>query len=159
MKICLICQTSQPFSSFAAAKSGRLGLHPWCRACVQKYNRARYKAGQVSPRYVRKSAAFIANTPAPAKDVTAVKDASPGFRTAERAWYALTKKRRIPPWVSFEDILPIYEAAARAKYFAVDHIVPINGRKVSGLHVPWNLQLLTPGENSSKRNKHDSSNL
>ncbi len=67
------------------------------------------------------------------------------------------KLQRIPPWADEEAIAQIY-ARARALTVEtgiehhVDHEIPLQGKLVSGLHVPANLQILTGSENSRKRN-------
>lgn len=66
-----------------------------------------------------------------------------------------------PSWLSFihhAQIEEFYELAQAKKMqtgieIHVDHIIPLQGNGVRGLHVPWNLQLLTEKENCSKHNK------
>jgi hypothetical protein len=68
-----------------------------------------------------------------------------------------------PKWLSNADsdaIMAIYvEARATTETTGVphevDHIVPIIGKNVCGLHVPWNLRVITQFENRSKGNRHD----
>jgi hypothetical protein len=73
------------------------------------------------------------------------------------------QKKRLPLWVGkeeLEEMAKIYETA-RLKTEStgikhhVDHIVPLQGKFVSGFHVPQNLQILTCTENSRKSNKYD----
>lgn len=72
------------------------------------------------------------------------------------------RRNRKPKWIKdvfIEEIKVWYRRAKLIKQFTgqlweVDHIVPLNGKNVSGLHVPWNLQLLTKKENRDKRNYH-----
>lgn len=72
-----------------------------------------------------------------------------------------TKLNATPPWLTPEDreeIRTIYKDA-KSRYvkggprYQVDHIIPLQGENVCGLHVPWNLQILTESENSSKSNQ------
>lgn len=51
-----------------------------------------------------------------------------------------------------DQIQKIYDQA-RESGQTVDHIIPLNGVSVCGLHVPWNLRVISHQENSRKGNK------
>ena len=61
-------------------------------------------------------------------------------------------KQATPAYITKQDLLPFYTEALE-KNLTVDHIIPLTHPLVCGLNVPWNLQLLTISENSSKKNK------
>jgi hypothetical protein len=68
------------------------------------------------------------------------------------------KRQRVPSWLTPDDFWMMEEAYAlavlRSKLFGfqwdVDHIIPLQGKTVSGLHVPLNLQVIPAVINSSK---------
>lgn len=45
----------------------------------------------------------------------------------------------------------LYESCPNGHH--VDHVIPLQGTLVEGIHTPWNLQYLTASENGSKYNK------
>jgi hypothetical protein len=71
------------------------------------------------------------------------------------------KMKAKPSWLSpsqEKEILFFYSLAQEVssingEMYHVDHIVPLNGKNVCGLHVPWNLQVLPELENLRKSNK------
>lgn len=61
-------------------------------------------------------------------------------------------RQATPPWVDRAAIRQVYEVASMLG-MQVDHIHPLKGENFCGLHVPWNLQLLTLEQNASKGNR------
>jgi len=65
----------------------------------------------------------------------------------------------MPEWLTDEhhkQMRKVYKECARRRAngenVVVDHIVPVCGETVSGLMVPWNLQIITAKENNWKSN-------
>lgn len=90
----------------------------------------------------------------------------PNRKAEKRNWSRkrkMTVKQATPNWLSELDELFIKEiyslAVLRSKALSidyhVDHIIPLHGKNVCGLHVPSNLQLLPASENLRKRHLYD----
>jgi len=83
-----------------------------------------------------------------------------GKKKSKRAKARAKSELRIPAWLSDDDkwmIDQAYELAAiRSKLFGfqwdVDHVIPMKGKLVSGLHVPTNLQVIPHVLNVRKYN-------
>jgi 5-methylcytosine-specific restriction endonuclease McrA len=71
------------------------------------------------------------------------------FREATPSWLTETQKMEIR--VQYR--LAIELSRRTGIRHAVDHIVPLHGDGVCGLHVPWNLRVVTQEENLKKSNK------
>ena len=75
------------------------------------------------------------------------------------------RKRRhrdaTPKWITAEQKLAMRElylhaqklTAMTGERYVVDHIIPLISPEVCGLHVPWNLRVITQEENLKKSNK------
>ncbi len=88
------------------------------------------------------------------------RDNNPGKNAAKANRYRASKMQRTPKWLTQEDFRKMerkYEMSALMTEFLgvayhVDHIIPLQGKEVSGLHVPNNLQILLASDNLSKSN-------
>lgn len=67
--------------------------------------------------------------------------------------YQADKLKRTPKWADLDAIKQFYENCPEG--YHVDHIYPLRGKTVSGLHVLSNLQYLPARQNQSKGNKYD----
>lgn len=84
-------------------------------------------------------------------------------KAASSARYRSSKLKATPSWLSkkhLQEINNFYLLRNEVRMltgddYHVDHIVPLKGDNICGLHVPWNLQVLPAEINLSKKNRFD----
>ena len=173
-KICTKCKEEKPLEDFSKKANDKENLRSGCKLCDNALYKTWYEANKKRKGVTNKAwreankelrattnkAWYKANKERVTATTKEWSKANRGRKNAAGAKRDAAKLDRTPPWLTKEDyqcIAAIYvEAARRTKETGipheVDHIIPLQGQTVSGLHVPSNLQILTKSENCRKSN-------
>ena len=175
MKHCNNCDTTKSIDDFHKNKTTYDGRVAKCKECLKADNKAYReshpdynkdygkKYRELNP-YPRKTPKRTPEEQRIQKRLRSIewrkknRDKNNSYSAKRKA----AKAKRLPIWITPEDISAIEDIYANAQkltkltgiQFHVDHIVPLQGENVSGLHIPANLQLLTQHENNVKYNTY-----
>ena len=172
MKLCTKCKTTKPLDSFSKNKASKDGVQRLCKPCHRasvclsqkrhpEAKRARQNAWAEKHREKEKERLSLYNKNNPEKrKATQAKyqKNNPAKGAAKAARYRYGKALRTVAWADTNKINMYYDATRAFDFFnpfsmhEVDHIIPLHGERVSGLHVHNNLQILTSEENKMKSN-------
>lgn len=169
MKTCNTCKEVKTLDLFPKRSASRDGLNASCKKCVSirkstyestKAYSKKYYAENSEERKEKKRLWDLQNR----KHVNAYKSEyrkkEPLKHTVWEATKRTKRKQRLPKWLTEahnKDIQAFYWLArdlraVTGEEYQVDHIVPLLGKDVCGLHVPWNLQVLPSDINNKKNN-------
>jgi len=175
MKTCLKCNIEKILSEFHIAKKNISGLEGKCKSCKSIYRKAQYQKNK--HKELSKNLEWKYNNLERYKEIgkehyRANKDrhkslmqqhyhANKGMYRAKDAKYRATKLKATPAWANLEQIKRIYIACASISERTgvehhVDHIIPLQGETVCGLHVEKNLAIIPAQMNLQKSNTYNS---
>ena len=171
MNTCTKCGVAKPLFDFHKDSHTKSGFRPHCKLCVHAYAQdnketisARQKTWYEQNRETkaRKSRDWYEQNREKEKaKAKRWRQANPDKANALKAKRRASKLQATPPWLTQDDLAGIRQfytianqlTELNGQIYHVDHIVPLQGKTVCGLHVPWNLQVLEGSENMSKSNK------
>ena len=145
-KFCSKCQETLPVAMFCKNKSVKSGLSSRCRQCLRQdrllfelLNPERYKEIILGRTERTRQRRLI----------------DPVYRRANRLWNRAKSRSKIPPWAGFSDFYPVCaKVIAAGPGYEIDHIIPLKGKLVSGLHVPSNVRVVLIAVNQKKSNHY-----
>lgn len=149
MRICSKCNVEKSDSDFYSYKKS-------CKDCVKAASSARYREKRDVVLATQRKY-YELNKEKKIADVGRYQKENNGRVNAKNMKRYASKLRATPPWLTKDHSLEMQEFYIRAveSGMHVDHIIPLQGKNVCGLHVPWNLQLLDPVENLRKGNSYE----
>lgn len=158
-KTCTKCKTTKQFSLFSPNKGTKDKLQSWCKVCVaaqtRTYNAEKMRVRMENPEYKAKAYKQMAEYRNANKEKVAAWKRAFLLRRRQH------EKQVTPIWNKELSDLAFIEAYDLARLrkeatnfnWDVDHIVPLNGRKVTGFHTAFNIQVIPTKLNLSKSNK------
>ena len=165
MKKCSKCKIERPLSAFGCSK--RDGIVTRCKLCHNKLcaesrikNRTELLRKKKLYYLAHKELWIKYNETTKQSRREYFKEYGIKYRKDNKQYFcAETAKRRAikiqatPKWVNLKVVEAFY--SNRPVGHVVDHIVPLKGKTVCGLHVETNLQYLTRKQNCEKSNKYE----
>jgi hypothetical protein len=162
MKQCKTCNQIKPLNEFyKQSKRGLYGVRGSCKVCVSIVKK-QYRSDNKDIISEKKKQDYQLNKKHYLAQKRIYRQANKGKINALVAARKKHIKRAIPKWVDKDHMWLIKEAyelaQLRTKLFGfswhVDHVIPLQGKTVSGLHVIENLQVIPGIENIIKKNKY-----
>lgn len=159
--VCSQCGDLKPILAFGIDKSTKHGRRLHCRDCDAAMKRV-YHAENGEVINAKRSARYFRDPVAAGAKKREYKTANrPLMRRIRADRRARELQQTLPLTIEQKaEMLAIYEEAAHLARESgvphhVDHIVPLRGKLVWGLHVPWNLTPLPAAENLRKSSKFE----
>jgi len=172
MKQCSKCKRTLSKSQFSKSSRQEDGLQPYCKDCAKEYDeKYRQKDKEKKRAYdkkwcqknrkknIKKRIKYNEKNRKRDKEKKTMytkrwRKNNPGRRQATDSKRRANLILRCPKWLTPEQEQQIIDFYINCpKGMVVDHIYPLQGKYVSGLHHPDNLQYLTKSENCKKGNK------
>ena len=166
---CSTCKELLPFYKFNKSSSTQTGLMSRCKECCNENSAKFYKENQETQKEAFKKryhenkeeqSKYYGEYIKVNKDKVAAQkkawqqsDVGRAKSNASNSRRNAAKMNRTPVWAELEEIQEFYLNCPKG--YHVDHIIPLQGGRVSGFHVLGNLQYLTPQENHSKNNSYE----
>lgn len=170
-KICSKCKISKNTTEFRKKSKASCGYSSSCKVCDNKrdsiyreYNRKSIQEKQVLKRLSNPELVKIYNKEYHASNRDKILSRMKNYRKENPSMFAAkdAKKRMIvkeatPKWADLKKIQEIYKKRnilnTESIKYHVDHIIPLRGYLVCGLHVEYNLQIIPAKENLTKKNR------
>lgn len=181
MKTCSKCKIEKLEDEFYKNKKSKTGLTSACKLCLrlsvseyqktdkgketskrarQKFQKTQ-KGKDLNSKHTKKFRKTEKGKEAVKKNCKKYYEKNKSLFRFHSKFYKISKTKATPRWLSEDQIVEMKEIYKLRETLTnetgilhhVDHIVPLRGETVCGLHVPWNLRVIPATENLSKRNK------